>query len=1487
MVDAIEASSKREVYSRFSSEARPEKIERRRGVFVGIGSYEHQPLRNAPRDAEAVARLLASEYGFSATLLLNGEASHEAIERALRDDLDRADTGTRWVFFFAGHGTEKDGTGYLVPVDGRDDDVRTWLPLADLLDLCLASKCGEILIILDTCHAGQALIRDEELNELLDSDREKNWWVRQILCSGNPYEPVRDDGGQEHSAFTQCLLEALEGWAGIHDADDALHFRPLLGFLQSNVKRRLEATFGKGLWQSPIGGSLVGNAEGREFVFRPVVPRIPSGLIQALRSKDAEVRLKGLTELANQGRCPAMAMRLAAEHVKPAPHRSAAERAEAAKTLGRLARLPVPNVEENLGKILMEMVLADPSPAVLHQARKALGRTRPEIQRRAAGSLLSNLQGNPSSLRRNSWQALAMLPAARRELPLRQRLRVPLTRARQETAAFGRALTATQARRRALVSLPSLVFLGSLGLASSYYLSTFGQSTIVIRAGHPGFKFLPGVGRPLVVTDHDAQDLDDRSLALEERLTGSWLGLENGAFPWGEQIFDHLDQPAGAGLAWWRMGDSERAFKRLRQGVDSGDVAAVEVLGYLSLQSEAAVDPAVDLLVRALEKGDAPHQKALTTLILLRDLRPRAIERPLARLSGRLGQASGQERAALLEAVEVLSHQGERASRATAEALLALLQKNPEDREIRLQIARAVEGIARRHPGLLAGLAAELCEHLKKSAPEDRGSWLSILSPAAPLPADTETLLARTLVPLLEREENPRAAVVLVSALGVRLRHSPSLDRQALAALLQRLGDDDPWLRLTAARSLAALPPGRAPEAALIEGLADMIRKGQTFELRTDALELLGELRFPGSRSAILDVLIATTGDGRDILRELAVMHLLEAGFDSEEGARRALPVLRSLLRDHTPGIRREAAIGTLLLEGNREEDAPVAFAEVVRGLGSGDPTEARNMRNALAESFRRASPGARSRLSRRLTAHAATLDVFTVQPFLDLLDELQKRQPDFFPDFILALTDLLASPDPEGDVPDRARLRLLAARNLPPKRLAPAIKALLGRLASANETERAAAAEVLGDVSAGHAALAAQAIRRLAPLFGDPAARVQAGAAAGLGVIASQQPGAVRDLLGPLLAGLKSPSPAVRAACGLALRQAAAEPSLSGRAVPALLTAVEDADPAVRREATVALAHWGRRAQHPVGDAPARLQRQLARETDPAARLHLAAALAELGGEDPEIVQQVIRLAQPWLASADRETRFRAVFLLRHLRAPAAGRQAIDILQTLLRDEDLDLRRQALVVLFLVGAEDADNAARVADLVGPLLLDPEWPGRWDALANNLAPLTREQPIVAPRTVRWLRELLASDTLGSGSDHPLLVRTAVDTLTEALTVLARSDPEALWPLLLSANRFERQVGREVLARLVAERPERGPEILKRLERHRRSLHPHVRLSAAQSREMIALLLKTEEILGKPEEIPRWSEVLKSFPRVDVDAAVHLALDKLEPGIKHG
>jgi hypothetical protein len=126
----------------------------------------------------------------------------------------------------------------------------------------------------------------------------------------------------------------------------------------------------------------------------------------------------------------------------------------------------------------------------------------------------------------------------------------------------------------------------------------------------------------------------------------------------------------------------------------------------------------------------------------------------------------------------------------------------------------------------------------------------------------------------------------------------------------------------------------------------------------------------------------------------------------------------------------------------------------------------------------------------------------------------------------------------------------------------------------------------------------------------------------------------------------------------------------------------------------------------------------------------------------------------------------------------------------------------------------------------------------------------------------------------------------VDVLIEALSILARVAPEVPWPFLTSPGSADRQVGRNALIRLVAEHPNRARIIVSRLDRLRRSVRPEVRLSAAEAVEMISILQRTDRVAGTPPA-QRWRQILGELPRVGVDEAVRLALDRLEPGVRHG
>lgn len=1492
----VQAAERRDVLPSptVAGPSRPE-IRDRLAVVVGVGT------ENSRWDAEAVAELLERDYGFRVDRLLDEEATAEAIERSVAQHLDRADAATRWLFYFAGHGWRSGAESFLVPAWGRTRDPSTLFAFAELRRRSLASRCGEVLIVLDTCFAGQALVRSEELDDHSSLEPAERQRVRQILCScsGHPEARAKDDGGGlGHSIFTQPLLEALDGRAGIHDEQGRITFGFLQDYVVAEVERRLpppreDETF----WQKPIGGHLVGNQEQWDFVLEAVVPRVPPGTVQALRSGEPARRLEGLARLVADCRVePAIlptAVALATAHARSAPRREKLERVRAAKTLSRIARSwgldeedwprPRKTLDASLGATLSALALDDPLPAVRDWARRGLRSMSDATRAEIACELAVRRDAASRRDRRRAWDALVLLPRPWRALPWTVWWRVPLARGRLWSASCGRALVETRTRRRALAWPAMVLFLLYLGLASRYYFSTWNGSLIVVRAGLPGFKVLPGVGETVVVTGYGVHQLEDPALAREERLHGFWLALRDGALPWAGQLCERLE-PAAGGLAEWRMGSEQLAFARFRAGIEAEDVEVVPLLGYVALYSDSAARSSVELLVRSLAGREMLHEPALAALAMVRDGRPAAAEAASAALAKELQGASGTEAVARLEALEVLSEVDRPGETRVPAALLRLLHAGGRDSALRLRVARALESLVKRNPARLASVLPEVRRAVLRSPAGERAAWLSILTSPAPASPKVERSLLDTLARVLAAEPDAARRAELVAGLGARLARSPAVAASYVPVVAQRLRDSNDAVRLAAARTLASLPGGSAPHEAVAAMLAELARGADSAELRAEAVAVLGGLAHPGSRATVLAALIAASGEGNGLVRHAAVEALVDQGLASSASVRAILPVLRSLLADPNPWVRWDAVQGVLLLDEAKGEDWLVAFREMVRTL-SGDinSLESRVLVSSLKERLPRASPAAQNRFVHAFGLQARDRDFFAADAIIDLLRDPKVVRPELLPAVATTLAELLGSSSAKTDVRGRAKAQLCELRNRPAATLGPALAAVFELVESRGASDRGAAAEGFGCLAAGHEDLALGAARRLGSLAADPDLGLRAGVAAGLGIIGELQPRTLPELLPILLQGLSSEVAAVRGAAARALGEVRPAAEFAPRATARLLVALRDGDPTVRRAAAAALAHWGIRQPGQMQPAIGPLRQRLAQETDPEARIQVLSALAEIGGNEPAVAAQVIARVQSLLADPDRERRAEGALLMRDLGDghSRSATRAIAILGSMLRDPDDWVRRTALLSLFQIGVSDAGNAAQAVDVVGPLLLDPRWPSRWDAIANNLQPLVRVQPSVALRVVRLLRALLSSDSLDDRSR--LLGSTAIETLVEALLTLSRSSPEAPWPLLLSANALERQVGGEVLVRIAAEHPERIQAMLGRLHRYRRSLYPHVRLSAAATAEMLSVLEKTVEVAGQPAAARRWQKVLESLPAtVDIGVAVRLAQEKLEP-----
>ena len=257
-------------------------------------------LLNAAGDAYAIADLLVGEFGFqlfpSGVALVDAAATAEGILSAIETSLVEVGSKGRWLFYFAGHGLVEDEKGFLLPTDARIGMSETYLDLGDLIQRCLASECEEALIVLDACYAGQVLLRPQDLSDLIPPGEAGNR-VRQVITSGNPYQPVLDAGGSRHSIFTQALLDALQGWAGIHRSDGSITFTRLLEHLGDEIPRRLQAIGLPATVQQPVGGNLTGNRWQYDFVFQPLAPRLSPEAVQGWQSGDTARRRENLERL--------------------------------------------------------------------------------------------------------------------------------------------------------------------------------------------------------------------------------------------------------------------------------------------------------------------------------------------------------------------------------------------------------------------------------------------------------------------------------------------------------------------------------------------------------------------------------------------------------------------------------------------------------------------------------------------------------------------------------------------------------------------------------------------------------------------------------------------------------------------------------------------------------------------------------------------------------------------------------------------------------------------------------------------------------------------------------------------------------------------------------------------------------------------------------------------------------------------------------------
>jgi len=210
------------------------------GLIIGINEYKDetvQRLRFAAADAQGVFDLLTDleRGGFeraNVKLLLNREATREAIILALTALETEAGPEDTVFVYFGGHGLEDGGASYLVPCDANVGILQDTAISLDRFNESLARcRAARKVIVLDACHSGALEGRRDA--GLMSEDFQRRVFLeakgRIVLSSCGYRESSYEWPEQGHGVFTYYLLEALGGAADLDNdrlvtADEAARY---------------------------------------------------------------------------------------------------------------------------------------------------------------------------------------------------------------------------------------------------------------------------------------------------------------------------------------------------------------------------------------------------------------------------------------------------------------------------------------------------------------------------------------------------------------------------------------------------------------------------------------------------------------------------------------------------------------------------------------------------------------------------------------------------------------------------------------------------------------------------------------------------------------------------------------------------------------------------------------------------------------------------------------------------------------------------------------------------------------------------------------------------------------------------------------------------------------------------------------------------------------------------------------------------------------
>lgn len=265
-------------------------------LAVGVSDYPDgdMALRFADADARAITAELARQaggpvYGDVRTrVLIDAEVTRESIIEAMQKFFADAGPDDVAVLFVAGHGVQDRATRsyYFLPHTATFETLMTEgvrMSDFDAMVRGLRRNIGQVVVMLDTCHAGafrfgSAVVPADDL-----AGRVSVGDGLYLLAATKPGEESRERKKLGHGAFTYAVLEGLRGKAD-GDGDGFLSISDLFGYVARRVP---QLTAGQQHPYSKTEGTDLLVAAVIDDAGRPQEAALPEAVVELVSAPEA------------------------------------------------------------------------------------------------------------------------------------------------------------------------------------------------------------------------------------------------------------------------------------------------------------------------------------------------------------------------------------------------------------------------------------------------------------------------------------------------------------------------------------------------------------------------------------------------------------------------------------------------------------------------------------------------------------------------------------------------------------------------------------------------------------------------------------------------------------------------------------------------------------------------------------------------------------------------------------------------------------------------------------------------------------------------------------------------------------------------------------------------------------------------------------------------------------------------------------------------